>query len=213
MNFYSYLFAVPAIQKFMARKTFISTSVKPVDVGEIPSPGLTIIPSWRNMINPIADNCILVKDFWNCITNYTFSIDNLIPNSDEYTKWSPDFGPKIGIYYSKNQSFKLSTEMDKSYIINLKRLTGTYAKNNKTYPYYPEVMLYDQNYFLINANPVTFPREILKPYELDFAVGPILVYLKLKKIRERIKPSKNISYQLEMFQNQAQTEGCFRGIE
>ena len=55
-------------------------------------------------------------------------------------------------------------------------------------------MIYDKNYYLMNANPSTFPREVLKSGELMNVLSVLLVYLRLKKIRDGAKTSHISSY-------------------
>ena len=168
----------------------MSKSVNPVDVGEIPSPGLTIIPNWKPVFSPIDSKACTYdfgEYFWDCVSNFTYSVDEIIEDSNDYDNWASDFGTKIGVYFSMNQTFRLSTNIKTSYELRLKMLQVMY--NGTEFEFFPDTMIYDKNYYLMNANPSTFPREVLKSGELMNVLSVLLVYLRLKKIRDGAKTS------------------------
>ena len=64
------MFGYDAINKWMAKKTQIVTTIRKVE--KLPSPAISILPLWKSLINPTHYGLcpFSMEDFWDCIGNF-----------------------------------------------------------------------------------------------------------------------------------------------
>ena len=71
--FVSCLFGYESLKKWMEGKTIFVKSVKMVET--LPAPAVSVMPSWKNLENPIRQYCnFTMNDFWDCI-GHSFNIN------------------------------------------------------------------------------------------------------------------------------------------
>ena len=71
-DLFSFLFGIESLNKWMEGKTIFVKSVKMVET--LPAPAVSVMPSWKNLENPIGDKCnFTMVNVWDCLgENLTF---------------------------------------------------------------------------------------------------------------------------------------------
>ena len=123
--YFSYLFGLNAIKKYLAKKTIVtSTKVAATSKEDIPSPAILIWPNWREKaedgsgVDPTMTCLQKLQsfpdfDFWSCVEENAYTIDQLIANNTE--TWQKTFKFHMGFLYSLNASFTMSTNLIESF--------------------------------------------------------------------------------------------------
>ena len=122
---FSYLFGLNAIKKYLAKKTIVtSTKVAATSKEDIPSPAILIWPNWREKaedgsgVDPTMACLQKLQsfpdfDFWSCVEENAYTIDQLVANNTE--TWQKTFKFHMGFLYSLNSSFTMSTDLMESF--------------------------------------------------------------------------------------------------
>ena len=152
----SWQFGIPSVRKYMKKKTAIAKSTKILDF--VPSPAVTIIPPWKveqkgqgpDSLPPI--NCTnffnTSKDVYECILDRSYNMSEIILKESHEGTWRTELtNPYSGIYWTRDDSFIMSTSREESYDIDINENMSTTT-----------IILHDPHFFAINSNPVTIPK-------------------------------------------------------
>ena len=143
--FCSFLFGIEAISKFLKRDTIILKKTQHEE--NIPSPAIAIVPNWDGMINPIiSGNCSFDEQFWECVNQEDFTYPSYQILMNENETWNRKFDISNGFFYTRNTSFKMTSNEAESY-----KLVLNYMQE-------PLYGIYSLSPIIIFDNKTIFPR-------------------------------------------------------
>ena len=171
-------FGVPAIEKYLERKTIVIFSEE--QTNGIEAPAITFVPSnysifgWKSVEEStedpstsfdMVDHCrrLNATDMESCISHDTFQLDNFLRAarlgfySEEYSFlgeasssfWTEDITiPHLGRHYTLKPSLKITRNSSDTPAFLL----------DASFSYF--VFVHDQNFFLLNFNPMGLPNRV-----------------------------------------------------
>ena len=122
-------------------------------------------------------------DFWSCIENYTYPIEEVTP--DLHLSWFRVFEPHSGIFFTQNFSGNLTPDLENTFKLNILGANWGIFFNNETFAH--EVWLHDPKNFMLSSNPKTFPKIKLID-QLNNNPTTVMLYLEVFKITKMNKP-------------------------